>query len=34
MPERPVRRRLVRMLGSLPLIADFARRLEIQKTID
>jgi transposase len=34
MPERPVRRRLVRMLGSLPLIADFARRLEIRKTIE
>ena len=34
MPERPVRRRLVRMLGSLPLIADFARRLQIQETIE
>lgn len=34
MPERLVRRRLVRMLGSLPLIADFARRLQIQQVID
>jgi len=34
MPERAVRRRLVRMLGSLPLIADFARRLQIQTTIE
>lgn len=34
MPERAVRRRLVRMLGSLPLIADFVRRLQIQQTIE
>src|SRR5260370_34925332 len=34
MPNRPVRRRLVRLLGSLPVIADFARRLGIQATID
>lgn len=34
MPERAVRRRLVRMLGSLPLIADFARRLGLQATIE
>jgi transposase len=34
MPERAVRRRVVRLLGSLPLIAHFARRLSIQATID
>jgi transposase len=34
MPERAVRRRLVRMLGSLPLMAHFARRLQIQQTIE
>jgi transposase len=34
MPERPVRRRLVRLLGSLPVIAHFARRLGIQAIID
>jgi hypothetical protein len=34
MPNRPVRRRLVRLLGSLPVIADFARRLGIQATLD
>ncbi len=34
MPNRPVRRRLVRLLGSLPVIAHFARRLQIQATID
>lgn len=34
MPERPVRRRLVRLLGSLPVIAHFARRLGIQEIID
>ncbi len=34
MPERAVRRRMVRLLGSLPLIAHFARRLSIQATID
>jgi Domain of unknown function (DUF4277)/Transposase DDE domain len=34
MPERGVRRRLVRMLGSLPLIADFARRLQIEASIE
>jgi transposase len=34
MPERPVRRRLVRLLGSLPVIAHFARRLGIQALID
>jgi transposase len=34
MPNRPVRRRLVRLLGSLPIIADFARRLGIEALID
>ena len=34
MPERPVRRRLVRMLGSMPLIADYARRLRIEGIIN
>jgi transposase len=34
MPERPVRRRLVRLLGSLPVIAHFARRLGVQAIID
>ena len=34
MPNRAVRRRVVRLLGSLPLIAHFARRLAIQRTID
>jgi len=34
MPERPVRRRLVRMLGSLPLVAEFARRLQIARIIE
>ena len=34
MPNRPVRRRLVRLLGSLPVIAAFARRLAVQTTID
>jgi transposase len=34
MPHRAVQRRLVRLLGSLPLIAHFARRLQIQQTID
>ena len=34
MPERPVRRRLVRLLGSLPVIAHFTRRLGIQALID
>src|SRR5881394_355465 len=34
MPHRPVRRRLVRLLGSLPVIADFARRLGVQAIID
>jgi transposase len=34
MPNRALRRRLVRMLGALPLIADFARRLQIQPIID
>jgi len=34
MPNRAVRRRLVRMLGSLPLIADFARRLSIRSVIE
>jgi transposase len=34
MPNRAIRRRLVRLLGSLPLIADFARRLQIPQTID
>jgi hypothetical protein len=34
MPNRPVRRRLVRLLGSLPVIADFARRLGIAAIID
>jgi uncharacterized protein DUF4277/DDE family transposase len=34
MPNRAVRRRLVRMLGALPLIADFARRLQIRSVIE
>jgi hypothetical protein len=34
MPERPVRRRLVRLLGSLPVIAHFARRLGVEEIID
>jgi transposase len=34
MPERPVRRRLVRLLGSLPVIAHFVRRLGLQALID
>jgi len=34
MPERPVRRRLVRLLGSLPVIAHFARRLGVEAVID
>jgi hypothetical protein len=34
MPNRPIRRRLVRLLGSMPLIADFARRLGLQAIID
>jgi transposase len=34
MPPRAIRRRLVRMLGSLPLIADFAQRLSIRSIID
>src|SRR5258708_32862935 len=34
MPNRPVRRRLVRLLGSLPVIAHFSRRLGIAATID
>jgi hypothetical protein len=32
--NRAVRRRTIRLLGSLPLIAQFARRLQIQRTID
>src|SRR5713101_702960 len=32
--NRTVRRRTIRLLGSLPLIAQFARRLQIQRTID
>jgi len=34
MPNRALRRRLIRVLGSLPLIAEFARRLKIKATID
>jgi transposase len=34
MPNRAIRRRLIRLLGALPLIADFARRLQIPQTID
>src|SRR5215218_10497535 len=34
MTNRAVRRRTIRLLGSLPLIAQFARRLQIQRTID
>jgi transposase len=34
MPNRAVRRRIIRLLGALPLIADFARRLRIQAIID
>jgi transposase len=34
MPNRPVRRRLVRLLGCLPVIAHFARRLGIEAIID
>lgn len=34
MANRSVRRRTVRLLGSLPLIAQFARRLQIQHTIN
>jgi hypothetical protein len=34
MTNRSVRRRTIRLLGSLPLIAQFARRLQIQRTID
>lgn len=34
MTNRTVRRRTIRLLGSLPLIAQFARRLQIQRTID
>src|SRR5713101_7022132 len=34
MMNRTVRRRTIRLLGSLPLIAQFARRLQIQRTID
>ena len=34
MTNRAVRRRTIRLLGSLPLIAQYARRLQIQRTID
>jgi hypothetical protein len=34
MTNRSVRRRTVRLLGSLPLIAQFARRLQIARSID
>jgi hypothetical protein len=34
MPNRAVRRRIIRLLGALPLVADFARKLEIQAIID
>src|SRR6266851_2225849 len=34
MMNRTIRRRTIRLLGSLPLIAQFARRLQIQRTID
>jgi hypothetical protein len=32
--ESTVRRQTIRLLGSLPLIAQFARRLQIQRTVD
>lgn len=34
MANRMLRRRTVRLLGSLPVIAQFAHRLQIQRTID
>src|SRR4051794_6374975 len=34
MANRAVRRRVGRMLGSLPLIADYARRLQIERIIN
>jgi transposase len=34
MTNRTVRRRTIRLLGSLPLIAQFARRLQIMPTVD
>jgi hypothetical protein len=34
MTNRTLRRRTIRLLGSLPLIAQFARRLQIQRTVD
>jgi hypothetical protein len=34
MADRPVRRQLVKMLGSLPLVADFMRRLDLERVID
>lgn len=34
MAERPLRRRLVKMLGSLPLIADFMRRLGVERSVN
>lgn len=34
MPNCPVRRRLVRLLGFLTIVAHFARRFGIEATID
>ncbi len=34
MADRPMRRQLVKMLGSLPLVADFMRRLGIRRAVD
>lgn len=34
MTNRTVRRRTIRLLGSLPLIAQFARRLQLWRTVD
>lgn len=32
--NRPLRRRLIKMLGQLPLVADFMRRLQIERTVN
>src|SRR5213082_1362941 len=34
MANRAVRRRVGRLLGSLPLIADYARRLQVERIIN
>src|SRR5262245_12205880 len=34
MTNRTVRRRTIRLVGSLPLVGPFARRLQIQRTVD